>query len=91
MSIQKSIELFVSGHPPLKKVFDFLMHIYSLFYLGNKYACPVCEGNYRAMLPAGNQKERPNSKCPRCRSLERHRLIWIYMKDRTNFCTALVV
>jgi len=86
MSIQKSIEIFVLKHTCLKSAFDLLIHVYSWFYTGNKYECPICQGNYRALLPAGNQKERLNSKCPRCRSLERHRLIWLYLKKRTNFC-----
>jgi SAM-dependent methyltransferase len=28
---------------------------------------------------------RPNALCPNCLSLERHRLIWLYMKEKTNF------
>ena len=28
---------------------------------------------------------RPNALCPSCLSLERHRLIWLYLKEKTNF------
>lgn len=36
------------------------------------------------MLPAGRAK-RPNARCPRCGSLERHRLIWTYLQQKTDF------
>lgn len=35
------------------------------------------------MLPAGRAR-RPNARCPRCGSLERHRLIWLYLQRKTD-------
>ena len=54
------------------------------FYSGSKYECPVCKNSFRKMLPFGN-KAGNNRLCPVCLSLERHRLLWIYLKDETDF------
>jgi len=58
------------------------------FYLGNKVECPVCRHHYREFLPYGRINQRPNALCPSCLSLERHRLIWLYLKERTDFFQA---
>ena len=60
-----------------------LRKIRLLFYYGNKKHCPCCGGSFRKFLPYG-LLDRENAKCPNCGSLERHRLIWLYLKDRTN-------
>lgn len=56
-----------------------------IFYNGNKVQCPVCEKKYRKFLPYGRIKPRPNALCPNCLSLERHRLIYLYLKEKSNF------
>lgn len=56
-----------------------------IFYVGNSVTCPVCGKSYREFLPYGRIRSRPNALCPNCLSLERHRLIWLYLKGRTNF------
>lgn len=56
----------------------------SVRYLGDIVNCPICEGHFKYFLPFG-AKKRPNAMCPRCRSLERHRLLWLYLKNRTDF------
>ena len=53
-------------------------------YFGFKVKCPCCGGYFRGFLPAGI-KLRPNAVCPACGSLERHRLLWIFLKEKTNF------
>ena len=58
----------------------------AVFYIGNKVECPVCSSRFRKFLPYG-RKSRSNALCPKCLSLERHRLIWLYLKERTNFFT----
>lgn len=57
--------------------------IRALFYFGHLYKCPICNGAYRQMLPAGKQ-QRPNAICPFCLSYERHRLEWLYLRAKTN-------
>jgi SAM-dependent methyltransferase len=59
-----------------------------IFYLGNKVECPICKHHYRQFLPYGRINPRPNALCPNCLSLERHRLIWLYLKEETNFFSA---
>lgn len=48
------------------------------FLSGSRVACPVCTGSFSRMLPYG-VVSRPNVLCPSCLSLERHRLIWLYL------------
>jgi SAM-dependent methyltransferase len=56
-----------------------------IFYRGNKVECPICQSHYRQFLPYGRINPRSNALCPNCLSLERHRLIWLYLKEKTNF------
>lgn len=55
----------------------------SVFYSGQQFICPCCGGHFRKFLPCG-VNPRPNAKCPKCGSLERHRLVWLYLKEKTN-------
>ena len=52
-------------------------------FIGIKHYCPCCGWYLRKFLPFG-VVTRPKARCPRCRSLERHRLLWLYLKERTN-------
>lgn len=58
------------------------------FYRGKGVECPVCGGEFRKFMPYGYNVVRENALCPRCLSLERHRLLWLYLKNRTNFFSA---
>jgi SAM-dependent methyltransferase len=65
---------------------SYLFRIISqFFYRGNNVECPVCGSHYRKFLSYGYHDIRKNALCPKCLSLERHRLIWLYLKERTNF------
>lgn len=64
------------------------LRIVAIFYIGNKVECPVCGSHFRKFLPYGRLKSRSNALCPHCLSLERHRIIWIYLREKTNFFTA---
>jgi len=59
-----------------------------IFYAGHAVECPICGSHYRKFLPYGRINPRPNALCPNCLSLERHRLIWLYLKQKTNFFSA---
>lgn len=61
------------------------LKVLGLFYSGNKVTCPICESSFREFLPYGRIRSRANALCPSCMSLERHRLIWLYLKERTDF------
>lgn len=50
---------------------------------GDAVHCPVCEGHFRHFLPAGSGKRaRPAAVCPGCRSRERDRLTWLFLRAR---------
>ncbi len=50
--------------------------------------CPLCGKTARRFRPfGGGTVVRPNARCPRCDSLERHRLIWLYLRDETDLFT----
>ncbi|BDD06891.1 methyltransferase domain-containing protein [Aureibacter tunicatorum] len=86
----KHIVSFVIKHIPRKYLQLFAHHgakIMSLGYLGNNVECPVCEKHYKKFLPYGRKPPRENALCPNCLALERHRLMWLYLKEKTNFFT----
>ena len=53
-------------------------------FYGFRYKCPCCGGHFRQFAPYGT-KVRQNARCPRCGTLERHRLLWLYLKNKTVF------
>ncbi|MBK9283534.1 MAG: methyltransferase domain-containing protein [Sphingobacteriaceae bacterium] len=59
-------------------------------YYGKRYEDPISGKTYRKFLPYGygGRAKRKNVLCPGSLSLERHRLLWLYLKDKTNFFTA---
>ena len=67
----------------LHKVLNTGRQITGLFYSGNKMECPICGKKARKFMPYGITK-RPNAMCPHCFSLERHRLLWLYLKNETG-------
>lgn len=46
--------------------------------------CPICETSAMEFLPFGAARRR-NAQCPGCGSLERHRFLWLYLEQRTDF------
>lgn len=57
-----------------------------IVYKGDKVACPVCEHSFRKFLSYGSSvAHRENVLCPYDLTLERHRLIWLYLKQETKF------
>ncbi|MEJ6616990.1 MAG: methyltransferase domain-containing protein [Crocinitomicaceae bacterium] len=60
-----------------------------LLYKGDKVECPVCEKSFSKFLSYGSDvAHRENVLCPFDLTLERHRLMWLYLKDHSNFFTA---
>lgn len=83
----KSLIQFLLRNVPrkhLQKVSHVGLCIVQVFYLGNRVECPICTRRYRKFLPYGRQQTRPNALCPNCLGLERHRLIWLYLKQKTT-------
>jgi SAM-dependent methyltransferase len=58
-----------------------------LWYKGSRFTDPIDGKSYRKFLPYGYAKQRPNALAPGTLSLERHRLLWLYLKGETDFFT----
>ena len=63
------------------------MKVIAVFYKGNKVECPVCSSTFSKFLPYGRLTPRENALCPNCLALERHRLMYLYLKEKTGFFT----
>lgn len=56
------------------------------FYLrGNTYTDPIDGKSFSKFLPYGYGKQRDNVLSPSTLSLERHRLLWLYLQNKTDF------
>ncbi|MEW7290983.1 class I SAM-dependent methyltransferase [Aquimarina sp. 2304DJ70-9] len=85
----------------MKKLFKFILNtiprpllirlsyvarpIISLFLRGNTYTDPIDGKSFSKFLPYGYGQQRDNVLSPSTLSLERHRLLWLYLKGETNF------
>ena len=52
---------------------------------GKTFTDPIDGKSFRSFLPYGYGKQRENVLSPSTLSLERHRLLWLYLKNETNF------
>jgi hypothetical protein len=53
-----------------------------LIYKGNRVECPCCGGRFSRFMPG--LSHRATRVCPRCGAQERHRALWLYMRERTD-------
>jgi SAM-dependent methyltransferase len=95
MSILQTIKTLLPD-PILAKAKTVVRYLASLKYSGNTYECPFCKGHYSAFLPTGSHlpvlKEkqvvsagyRTNAICPRCRSTDRERLVYLYLQKHRS-------
>jgi SAM-dependent methyltransferase len=54
-------------------------------YRGKKYKDPIDGKTFSKFLPYGYEHQRENVLSPSTLSLERHRLLWLYLKHKTAF------
>ncbi|KQC29741.1 class I SAM-dependent methyltransferase [Flagellimonas eckloniae] len=54
---------------------------------GKNYTDPIDGKSFRTFLPYGYENPRENVLSPSTLSLERHRLLWLYLKNKTDFFT----
>lgn len=86
----KSAISFVIRYIPrsfLQRVSPLVMKVFAQMNKGNAVQCPVCEHSYSKFLPYG-RIARPNALCPNCLALERHRLMWLFLREKTDFFSA---
>lgn len=88
----------------MKKFFKFLLNaiprpilIYLSFMVrpiiafslkGKRFVDPIDGNGFKSFLPYGYGQQRDNVLSPSTLSLERHRLLWLYLKNETNFFSA---
>ena len=58
---------------------------FDIFFKGTKFTDPINNKSYSYFFPYGYNKQRKNALCPGTFSLERHRLLWLYLKKETDF------
>lgn len=87
----KSIISFVLRFVPrplLQRVSHWVLRVWAFFLKGNQVECTVCGSTFTKFLPYGRLTVRDNALCPHCLALERHRLMYLYLKQKTNFFSA---
>ena len=85
--MQSLIKLFLNifSRGFLIRISFFVKPILKILMYGNKYTDPIDGNTFRAFLPYGYNKIRNNVLSPSTYSLERHRLLWLYLKNETSF------
>ncbi len=73
--------------PLLIKLSYWVRPFIALTLKGNRFTDPIDGKSFRKFLPYGYGKQRENALSPSTLSLERHRLLWLYLKEETDFFT----
>lgn len=73
--------------PLLISISVWLRPVIVLFFKGNRFTDPIDGNSYRKFLPYGYGKQRENALSPGTLSLERHRQMWLYLQNETDFFT----
>lgn len=71
--------------PILIKMSYLIRPILVVWLKGNRYTDPIDNKSFRKFLPYGYENQRDNVLSPSTLSLERHRLLWLYLKNETDF------
>lgn len=83
----KGVIRWALNHIPrrfLQRVAGWAVPVMGLAYRGHGRECPVCGSRYRRFMPYGYVTSREDALCPHCLSLERHRMIWLWLKECSN-------
>ncbi|MBE7629885.1 class I SAM-dependent methyltransferase [Tenacibaculum piscium] len=84
MSIFKII-LNTIPRPLLIKASYWVRPVISWWLQGDVFTDPIDGKSFRKFLPYGYQNQRENALSPSTLSLERHRLLWLYLQNETIF------
>ena len=87
--MKKLFKILLNTIPrPLLIRLSYLVRPLLVFVLkGNKYTDPIDGKSFSKFLPYGYGNQRDNVLSPSTLSLERHRLLWLYLKNETNLFT----
>lgn len=83
-TIFKAILNFIP-RPLLIRLSYIIRPILAIFLKGKTYTDPIDGRSFKTFLPYGYGIQRENVLSPSTLSLERHRLLWLYLKNKTNF------
>jgi SAM-dependent methyltransferase len=88
--IGKAFKFFLNRipRPVLIRLSYAVKPLFVLSLRGSKYTDPIDGRSFSKFLPYGYGQQRENVLSPSTLSLERHRLLWLYLKDHTTFFTA---
>jgi len=76
--------LNIIPRPWLIRASKIVRPVFDIYYRGNKYTDPINGKSYRKFLPYGYVNIRENALSPGTLSLERHRLLWLYLQRETD-------
>ena len=71
--------------PVLIRLSYWVRPIIALSLKGNRFTDPIDGKSFKKFLPYGYENPRENVLSPSTLSLERHRLLWLYLKNETDF------
>lgn len=71
--------------PVLIRISYLVRPFLKIYLKGSRYTDPIDGNSFRKFLPYGYENQRENVLSPSTLSLERHRLLWLYLKDHTGF------
>ena len=86
----KSIIRLILNYIPrtiLTRASTFIKPIIRLYLFGNRYTDPIDGRSFRSFIPYGYNNVRKNALSPSTYSLERHRMLWLYLKNETDIFT----
>ncbi|MEC4112526.1 class I SAM-dependent methyltransferase [Myroides pelagicus] len=77
--------LNIVPRPILIRLSYIVRPVLALYLKGSTYTDPIDGKSFRSFLPYGYAKQRSNVLSPSTLSLERHRLLWLYLQNETDF------
>ena len=80
--------LNIVPRPILIRISFIVRPILAFLLKGNRFTDPIDRKSFRMFLPYGYGNQRNNVLSPSTLSLERHRLLWLYLQNETDFFTA---
>ena len=88
--IRRGFKFLLNTIPrPLLIRVSYLARPFLVWWLrGDRFTDPIDGKSFSKFLPYGYEDQRETVLSPSTLSLERHRLLWLYLKEKTNFFTA---
>lgn len=73
----------------LQRLAGWAVPVMGVAYMGRGRECPICGSRQRRFLPYGYVRSREDALCPRCLSLERHRMLWLWIERESDLMQRL--